>query len=96
MPSSLQEDGLGCSVSVLGLQEKCQTASSGEMLDGAENARGKKEDGCDELKCAVNDDAEQTEGQQDEPDEGIENKREERGRPAYDEQDAEEEKFDHR
>ena len=65
-------------------------------LDAAKDTRGEQEEGCDELEDAVHDDADKPEWKQQEPDKWIENEHEQRGRPADNEQDAEENQLDHR
>jgi hypothetical protein len=60
------------------------------LLDGAKDARGQQKEGSDEVKYAVHNDADQPERKQYEPDDRIENEREQRGGPADNEQDAEE------
>jgi hypothetical protein len=61
-----------------------------ERLDGTENAGGQREERADELKYTADGDANDAKGKKDEPDEGIEDERQERHWPADDEEDAEE------
>ena len=66
-----------------------------ELLDGAENAGGQGEEGGDEFEGAFDNDADQAEGQKEEPDDGVEDQRGKGERPADNEENEEEEKFDH-
>ena len=63
--------------------------------DRAEDADGEEEDGGDEGEDSGDGDADEAEGEQDEPDDGVEEERYEGERPADDQEDAEEQKFDH-
>jgi hypothetical protein len=70
--------------------------SGQKRLDGAEDAAGEVEECGDEVEDSVDGDAQETKGEQDEPDEGIEDQGKKRERPAGDQEDAEEEEADHR
>ena len=63
------------------------------VLDGAEDAGGEGEDRGDELEYAAYYDAYQTEGEEHQPDEGVEDDREEGRGPADYQEDQEEEKL---
>lgn len=65
------------------------------MLDGAEGAHGQHEDGGDEGKDSGDGKTDDAEGQQDEPDERIEDERGEGKRPADHDKYAEEKKVEH-
>lgn len=65
-------------------------------LDGFEHAAGKVEERGDELKCAADYDPYEAEGQQDQPDERIEQERDEGDGPADDQEETEEQEFQHR
>jgi hypothetical protein len=69
--------------------------SGQKRLDGAEDAAGEVEEGGDEVEDSVDGDAQETKGEQDEPDEGVEDHGKKRERPAGDQEDAEEEEADH-
>ena len=56
-------------------------------LNGAQDAGGKGEDGGDEFEDPADYKADEAEGEQDKPDERVEDQREERGWPADDEKD---------
>ena len=62
-------------------------------LDGADETGGEGEERADELEYAAYYEADETEGEQDEPDDGEEHEREQSGGPADDEEDDEEEKL---
>ncbi len=64
-------------------------------LRGAEDAGRKEEDGSDEREGSGDGEADEAEGEKDEPDEGVEDQGDEGDGPAGDEEDAEEEKLDH-
>lgn len=65
------------------------------QLDGADDSSGKEEERGDQLEGAAHDDAYQSEGQQQKPDEWVEQHRDDGDRPAGDEQYTEEEQFKH-
>ena len=66
---------------------------AGDLLDGAKDAGGEGEEGGDELEDTADNDADQAKGKKDQPDERVEDQREEGRGPADDEEDQEEEKL---
>jgi hypothetical protein len=66
------------------------------VLDGSEHAAGEREECGDEVECASDDDAYETEGQKEKPDEGKENERGEGQGPAKKGEETEEQKIEHR
>jgi len=65
----------------------------GIRLDAAESPGGEGEERADELEYAADHYADQAEGEQDQPDERVEDYRDNGGRPADDEKDQEEKQF---
>lgn len=65
------------------------------VLQGADQAAGEREESADEVEDAFEDYADQPERKQDEPDQRIEDDGQQRERPAEDDQNAEEQKFEH-
>jgi hypothetical protein len=66
------------------------------FLDGAEQATRQKDDGGYQIKSAMHGNADESKRQQQQPDEGISDQCEQGQRPAKDEEDTPEKKFDHR
>jgi hypothetical protein len=65
-------------------------------LDGAEQAAGKVEERGDEFEYAADCEADEAEGKQDQPDQRIEQEREQRQGPADDEKNAEQQELEHK
>jgi hypothetical protein len=74
---------------------KARSAREDEPLDSAQDAGGEKDDRADQLECASNSDAEDTERKQEQPDEWIGDEGQQGQGPAEKEQDAEEKKLCH-
>ena len=68
----------------------------GLRLDGAEHAAGKVEERGDEFEGAADYDAYEAEGQQNQPDERIQQERDQGDGPADDQEETEEQEFEHR
>ena len=64
--------------------EKCPGRAL--VLEGAKDARGQSDDGGHELEDAADGDAEEAEGEQEQPDQGIEDECEQSEGPAKDEE----------
>jgi hypothetical protein len=64
-------------------------------LDSADQPHRQIEDGADQLEDAIDGNADETERDKDQPDKGIGDERKQRQRPAEDEENAPEKKFDH-
>jgi hypothetical protein len=62
-------------------------------LDGTQDACRESEDCADQLEDAANYDANQPEGQEDQPDERVKQERQQRRGPANDDEEDEEEEF---
>ncbi len=67
-----------------------------KVLDGAEEAAGEVEECGDQLECAADYEADEAEGQQNQPDQWVEEECGEREGPADYEKDQEEQKLEHR
>ena len=65
------------------------------MLDGSDDACGEEDDGADELKYSTDGDAQDAERNQEQPDDGVGDEREQSQGPAEDEEDAEDKEFCH-
>jgi len=63
------------------------------MLDRAYNSCWEREDGCDEIENAFDDNADQTEGKKHQPDERIKAQREQRCWPANNQEQTEEDEL---
>src|SRR5581483_716363 len=96
MSFSLRENDAATVASVCTVRRTAQAQRfSALCLDGAEHTRGEREQRRDQLKGTVHHNAEQPEGKQHQPDERIQQERDDCGRPADEEKNAEEEQFDH-
>lgn len=66
------------------------------VSDGADEAGGQEDDRRDQFQRAADGDADETEGKQEQPDDGVEHERQQGERPAEDEEQAPEKELQHR